>query len=110
MSLLDRLLHAKAPAIAPTAVVIDPELAAVLSAGGEPLERAVNTSLRAYLAARDEPTPAQPSAAERMAPEPKAAERMPFWLERDSERDTALEEQLRDRTIHRRESESNDRA
>lgn len=104
MSLLDRLLPAKAPPPAPTTVVIDADLAATLTAGGEPLERAVNTSLRAHLAARDRPARVEPAAAE-----PKAAERVPFWLQRDNERDTALEEQLRDRTIHRRDSETGNR-
>ena len=98
MSLLGRLFGGGAPRVPPTSVVIDPELAATLTAGGEPLDRAVDAAIRAHLEALRQPKP-----------EPHATERVPFWLERDPERDTVLEEELRDRVIHRRDSESESR-
>src|SRR5215471_4657239 len=98
MSLLGRLFGREAPPAPPTSVVIAPELAATLTAGGEPLDRAVDTAIRAHLEALRQPKP-----------EPHAPEGVPFWLERDRERDTVLEEELRDRVIHRRESESESR-
>ena len=79
--------------------MIDPELAATLTAGGDPLDRAVDTALRAHLEALRQPKPA----------EARAVERVPFWLERDREKDSGLEEELRDRVIHRRETESESR-
>ena len=97
MSLLGRLFGGGTPP--PTSVVIDPELAATLTAEGAPLDRAVDAALRAHLESLRQPKPA----------EPRAPERVPFWLQRDSERDPGLEEELRDRIIHRRESESESR-
>lgn len=99
MSLLGRLFGGGAPPPPPTSVVIDPELAATLTAGGEPLDSAVHAALRSHLAALAAPKPA----------EPQAPERVPFWLQRDREKDMVLEEELRDRIIHRRETESETR-
>lgn len=99
MPLFGRLFGARIPLPAPTTVVIDPELAATLTAGGEPLEASVHTALRAHLAALAVPP----------APEHEAPERVPFWLQRDDARDLTLEDKLRDRVINRHESESDSR-
>lgn len=99
MSLLGRLFGGGTPPPPATSVVIDPELAATLTAGGEPLDRAVDTALRAHIEALRQPKPAE-------APAP---ERVPFWLQRDRGKDMVLEEELRDRVIHRRDSENESR-
>ena len=96
MSFFGRIFGGK-PKAAPTSVVIDPELAATLTADGAGLDVAVDTALRAQLEA-------QAKAA--AAGEP---ERMPFWLQRDSDRSAELEDQLRDRVIQRHESEDDAR-
>lgn len=98
MTLLGRLFGAKAPPAPPNSVVIDSEVAAELTAGGEPLDRAVDAALRAHLEALHAPQP-EPG------PQP---ERVPFWLERGHEGD-AIEDELRDRIIHRRETETDSR-
>ena len=101
MSLFGRLFGARAPEPPPPAsVVIDPELASALTAGGDPLDSAVDTALRAHLE----------SLRQAKLAESRVVERVPFWLERDREKDSSgLEEELRDRVIHRRESESESR-
>jgi hypothetical protein len=99
MSLLGRLFGGGTPPPPPTSVVIDPELAATLTAGGDPLDRAVDAALRAHLESLRRPEPV----------EPREPERVPFWLQRDDQRDQGLEDELRDRIIHRRESESESR-
>jgi hypothetical protein len=98
MTLLGRLFGTKAPPPPPNSVVIDSELVSELTAGGEPLDRAVDAALRAHLAALHAPQPEAP-------PPP---ERVPFWLQRGHEGD-AIEDALRDRIIHRRETESDSR-
>lgn len=98
MTLLGRLFGAKAPPPPPNSVVIDSEIAAELTSGGELLEPSVNAALRAHLEALHAPPP-EP------APQP---ERVPFWLERGHEGD-AIEDELRDRIIHRRETETDSR-
>ena len=98
MTLLGRLFGAKAPPLSPNSVVIDSDVVSELTADGEPLDRAVDAALRAHLASLHEPKPAE-------APQP---ERIPFWLERGQEGD-AIEDELRDRIIHRRETETDRR-
>ena len=95
MTLLGRLFGAKAPPPPPpNSVVIDSALVSELTAGGEPLDRAVDAVLRAHLASLHEPKPETPQ-----------PERVPFWLERGDEHD-AIDDELRDRIIHRRETET----
>ena len=98
MSFLGRLFGGKTDAARATSVVIDPAVAASLTAGGADLASAVDAALRAHLASLS--ADAQPELKERPGPE-----RIPFWLERDSERSGELEDELRDRVIQRHESE-----
>ncbi|MFN2581132.1 MAG: amine oxidase, partial [Candidatus Dormibacteria bacterium] len=70
MSFFGRLFGGGAPAPAPTSVVIAPELASQLTAGGTSLSDAVDAALRDHLA---EPTRAATQ---------EEGERMPFWLAR----------------------------
>lgn len=112
MSLLSRLFGATPPPPAPNTVVIDPELASQLTAEGEPLDRAVHVALRAHLTTLS----ASPSADAQSAAAPgqPAArndnDRVPFWLQRDADKDSALEDQLRNRIINRREAETDRQA
>jgi len=82
---------------AATAVVIDPDVASQLTAGGEDLSAAVDQALRNQLTMQ------------RRAAEAGEDERMPFWLARDTERSGELEDELRDRVIQRHESEDGNR-
>ena len=93
MSFLGRIFGGKPPEPAPTSVVIDPELAGTLTAGGAGLDVAVDTALRAYLAAQAK------------AAEAGLDDRIPFWLQRDEERSRELEDELRDRVIQRHGTE-----
>ncbi|MGH7686040.1 MAG: hypothetical protein ACREN2_04395 [Candidatus Dormibacteria bacterium] len=105
MSLFDRLFGDKPPPLPAGAVMIDRELVATLTARGESLHDAVHTALRAQLAALEQPAvavPGTPVAPESVQAKPEA----PFWLERDSERDLALEDKLRDRVKSRRDTET----
>jgi hypothetical protein len=115
MSLFGRLFGAKPLPEAPNTVVIDPELASQLTASGMPLDRAVHQALSTHLAslsataqpaAGAQATAGAPAAVESKSAERKDNERVPFWLQRDDDKDTALEEQLRDRIINRRETET----
>ena len=106
MSLFDRLFGEKPSPPAATSVVIEPELAATLTASGESLQDAVHSALRSYLVSLEQPKPAEPAAPAASA----TPERVPFWLERGSERDEALEDKLRDRVINRRDTESDAKA
>jgi hypothetical protein len=74
------------------AVVVEEDLVPTLVAQGETLQVAVNAALREHL--------------ETKAREVQTAEArgIPFWLRRDSESGD-LEEELRDRVIHRRSAE-----
>lgn len=118
MSLFGRLLGNKPPPLPAGAVVIDPELVAALTAHGESLPAAVHDALRARLAALEQPAVAvpgipvatEPVASDRTQPAAQAKPETPFWLERDSERDVALEDQLRDRVKSRRDSETDGKA
>jgi hypothetical protein len=74
-------------------VVIDADVAAALVTEGAALESAVNGALRDFLAAKA-----------REAREMEARG-IPFWLRRDAERSGDIEEELRDRVIHRRSAE-----
>lgn len=96
MSFLGRIFGGS-PQPAPTAVVIDPDVAATLTADGTVLSSAVDAALRAYLDAQAR------------AAEAATVERMPFWLQRDSDRNAELEDQLRDRVIQRRDAEDDAR-
>jgi hypothetical protein len=92
MSWLARLLG-RAPAAPPEAantVVIPADVAALLTAGGAPLDRAVETALRDHLTHE--------------AAEPAAGGDKPFWLAREEESGD-LEERLRDRIAQRRAGE-----
>ena len=93
MSFLGRIFGGKPPEAPPTSVVIEPELAGTLTAGGLGLDVAVDTALRAYVALQAK------------AAESGHADRMPFWLQRDAERSGELEDELRDRVIQRHGSE-----
>ena len=93
MSFLGRLFGARPPEPAPNSVVIDPELAGTLTAGGVALDAAVDTALRAYLALQAK------------AAEAGLDDRIPFWLQRDEERSRELEDELRDRVIQRHGAE-----
>lgn len=91
MSWLGRLLGR--PVAPSTAVVIPDDLAAELTAEGEPLHDAVVAALRDRVAARRSRAGAGGEAG-----------RVPFWLSRDGERDD-IESELRDRIAHRRAEE-----
>ena len=106
MSLFDRLLGNKPPPLPAGAVMIDPELVAALTARGESLPDAVHAALRARLAALEQPAVAVPGIPVAPQPAAQAKPETPFWLERDSERDVALEDKLRDRVKSRRDSET----
>ncbi len=93
MSWLGRLFGAKPPPPPANSVLIDGAIAAQLTAGGGPLDTAVDGALRAYLEAQAKAT---------AAGEP---ERIPFWLRRDAERSGDLEDELRDRVIQRHAGE-----
>ncbi len=74
-------------------VVIDEQIASTLIAGGSELEPAVNTALAEYIVAKSKEA------------EDRDARGMPFWLRRDSARAGDIEDELRDRVIHRRSGE-----
>ena len=95
MSFLGRIFGGKEkpPEPAPTTVVIDPELAGTLTAGGLALDVAVDGALRAYVTLQAK------------AAESGHADRIPFWLQRDAERSGGLEDELRDRVIQRHGAE-----
>jgi hypothetical protein len=91
MSWLGRLFGGAAPEAPPAnTVTIDSLLAQTLTRDGTQLDTAVDTALRAYL-------DAQAKAA--AAGEP---DRIPFWLRRDAGSSGDIEDELRDRIIHRR--------
>lgn len=96
MSWLARLLG-RAPAasaeVASATVVVPPDVADRLTAGGVPLATAVEAALRDHLAE-----------AERAAAQGGDGEK-PFWLTRGEERSGDLEERLRDRIAQRRSGE-----
>jgi hypothetical protein len=99
MSWLGRLLGrspapAPPPAPPPRTVVIPEDLATTLTAAGEPLEAAVTASLRDLLVLRQR---AQLAA--------EAGERIPFWLERDTNHARHIEDELRDRMAQRKSGE-----
>lgn len=83
----------KPPPPPPNSVVVEDDLVAALGAEGTPLDVAVNAALREHINARSK----EAEAAE--------ARGIPFWLRRDHERSGDIEEQLRDRVIHRRSSD-----
>lgn len=94
MSWLARLLG-RAPASPPGppagSVVVPADIAERLTAGGAPLDAAVEQALREHLAHVDQPE--QPANGDK-----------PFWLARD-EAEGDLEERLRDRIAQRRSGE-----
>jgi len=92
MSWLSRLFG-RATEPAPNTVVIDEGVATILTADGSQLEAAVNTSLVEHLEAK------------RKEAEAREARGIPFWLRRDSAKSGDIEDELRDRVIHRRSSE-----
>lgn len=114
MSLFDRLFGNKPPPLPAGAVIIDPELVAALTARGESLHDAVHAAVRAQLAALEQSvlavpgTPVAPEPVTSVSAEPAAQAKpeAPFWLERDSGGDVALEDKLRDRVKSRRDSET----
>ena len=117
MSIFDRLFGDKPPPLPAGAVVIEPELVATLTAHGQSLHDAVHAALRSHLAAQDQPAVAvagtpvapEPAVADSGEPAARAKRETPFWLERDTERDLALEDKLRDRVKSRRDTETDDK-
>jgi len=93
MSWLGRLFGSKPPPAPSNSVVIAADLVPPLLDAGADLSTAVDLALRAYLDAQ---------AKALAAGEP---ERIPFWLRRDAERPSDLEDELRDRVIQRRAAE-----
>jgi hypothetical protein len=83
-----------AAAVPSTTVVIEPEVAAALVTGEEPLQPAVNAALREYLDAKSK----EEASAE--------ARGIPFWLRRDVEKPGDIEDELRDRVIGRRDGDA----
>lgn len=92
MSWLGRLFGSTQPAPLNSVVIAD-DLAASLAAAGDELSPAVDAALRAFLAAQ----------ARAVAGDGRG--QVPFWLHRDAERPGDLEDELRDRVIHRRAAE-----
>ncbi|MGO8685618.1 MAG: hypothetical protein ACLQT7_00330 [Candidatus Dormibacteria bacterium] len=91
MSFLGRLFGSTPP---PNAVVIADDLVAGLTAGGVPLQTAVDAALRRNLEAE-----------RRAAEAEKRGEKIPFWLRREGGGSGEMEDALRDRIAQRRASE-----
>lgn len=93
MSWLSGLFGGKPPPPAPNTVVIDAGIAATLVADGSQLGVAVNAALTEYIEAKTK------------AVAEHEARGIPFWLRRDSARSRDIEDDLRDRVIHRHSGE-----
>jgi hypothetical protein len=90
------------PPLPANAVVLPDDLAAALTAGGQPLTDAAVAALREGLA----------QDARRAAGGAHAGERIPFWLRREDDDDTdgEIEERLRERVEQRRAAEEGTKA
>lgn len=97
MSLLGRLFGGRSGGAA-APVPIPDDLVAALTADGTPLPVAVETVLRAHVAAGAQP-PAEAQVTE-------APAEMPFWVSRDRGQPGDMEEELRDRVIQRHSTET----
>ncbi len=93
MSWLGRLFSST-PAPPANSVVIPDDIAAALG-GDAPLQARVEEALRDLLEIR------------RRAAE-HDSEGLPFWLQRDSEQKTEIDQSLRDKVTHRRAAENDD--
>ena len=93
MSWLGRLFSASPPPPA-NSVVIPDEIAASLE-GDAPLQARVEEALRNLIEIR------------RRAAE-HDSEGLPFWLQRDAEQKSEIDQSLRDKVTHRRAAESDD--
>jgi hypothetical protein len=92
VSFFGRLFGSSAPP--PNTVAIAADLVAGLTAGGVPLEAAVDAALRRSLEAE-----------RRAAEAEKRGEKIPFWLRREGGGSAEMEDALRDRIAQRRASE-----
>jgi hypothetical protein len=98
MSFLGRLFGRPAPAPAPpsppatpvNAINVPDDVAAALTAGGRPLGEAVESALREHLEEAQH----------------RSTGSMPFWLQREDEGESQIEDELRDRLERRRAAEA----
>ncbi|HZB97884.1 MAG TPA: hypothetical protein VE219_04725 [Candidatus Sulfotelmatobacter sp.] len=101
-------------ALSANSVLISDDLATALTRDGTPLQVAVENALRDHLS-NIEDAASKPAAD---TPESEAMGAMPFWLDRDSggsragderrEEPADIEEELRERVIHRQPGQEND--
>ena len=94
MSFFGRLFGSSPPSRPANTAVIADDLVAGLTAGGAPLDAAVDAALRRQLEAERHAAAAE-----------KRGEKIPFWLRRDGGGSGEMEDALRDRIAQRRGTE-----